>query len=32
LDVFTLACIVNKDNQSATRMEVTEEDEMKGTL
>ena len=30
--ISALACIVNRDNQSATKMEVTEEDEMKGNL
>ena len=30
--ISALACIVNRDNPSATRMEVTEEDEMKGNL
>ena len=30
--ISALACIVNRDNQSSTRMEVTEEEEMKGNL
>lgn len=30
LDVLTLACIVNRDSDDSSRMEVTEEEEMKG--
>lgn len=30
LDVFTLACVMNKESNELTRMEVTEEDELKG--